>query len=254
MTASCGSGLIWAFARACRSALMRAALFGLVRSPCVPWPRATERARGRSCPRPERYSQRLDQNRRRILRVAGRIGGRSPGAWSRGRGQGPCVALDATGATMGRWSRSRDRPRRTCACRPGRVRRADGVADRFGRALRDLRISVTDRCNFRCPYCMPAEVFGRDFAFLPHASALRGDHAARAAFVGLGVGSCGSPAASRWSGATCRCSSASSPRSASRTASPPTSRSPRTGPPFGARRAPGARRPRAHHGERGLAR
>ena len=43
-----------------------------------------------------------------------------------------------------------------------------GVPDRFGRALRDLRISVTDRCNFRCPYCMPAEVFGRDFAFLPH--------------------------------------------------------------------------------------
>ena len=38
--------------------------------------------------------------------------------------------------------------------------------DRLGRPLRDLRISVTDRCNFRCVYCMPKEVFGRDHAFL----------------------------------------------------------------------------------------
>jgi cyclic pyranopterin phosphate synthase len=43
---------------------------------------------------------------------------------------------------------------------------ADRPADVFGRALRDLRISVTDRCNFRCRYCMPREVFGPDFAFL----------------------------------------------------------------------------------------
>jgi len=41
------------------------------------------------------------------------------------------------------------------------------LADRFGRTLRDLRVSVTDRCNFRCRYCMPREVFGPDFAFLP---------------------------------------------------------------------------------------
>ena len=40
------------------------------------------------------------------------------------------------------------------------------VRDTLGRPLRDLRISVTDRCNFRCTYCMPKEVFGRDFAFL----------------------------------------------------------------------------------------
>nr|WP_306387755.1 GTP 3',8-cyclase MoaA [Microbacterium sp. MPKO10] len=39
-------------------------------------------------------------------------------------------------------------------------------ADRRGRSLRDLRISVTDRCNFRCVYCMPKEIFGRDYAFL----------------------------------------------------------------------------------------
>ena len=44
---------------------------------------------------------------------------------------------------------------------------ASGVArDRFGRALRDLRISVTDRCNFRCRYCMPREVFGAQYEFL----------------------------------------------------------------------------------------
>jgi len=40
------------------------------------------------------------------------------------------------------------------------------VRDSFGRPLRDLRISVTDRCNFRCVYCMPKEVFGRDYQFL----------------------------------------------------------------------------------------
>jgi len=38
--------------------------------------------------------------------------------------------------------------------------------DRLGRPLRDLRISVTDRCNFRCTYCMPRDVFGPDYAFL----------------------------------------------------------------------------------------
>jgi len=42
----------------------------------------------------------------------------------------------------------------------------DPLADSRGRALRDLRISVTDRCNFRCTYCMPKEVFGKDFQFL----------------------------------------------------------------------------------------
>jgi len=40
--------------------------------------------------------------------------------------------------------------------------------DLLGRPMRDLRISVTDRCNFRCTYCMPKEIFGRDYAFLPH--------------------------------------------------------------------------------------
>ena len=44
----------------------------------------------------------------------------------------------------------------------------DPLADTRGRALRDLRISVTDRCNFRCVYCMPRDVFDADYPFLPH--------------------------------------------------------------------------------------
>jgi cyclic pyranopterin phosphate synthase len=62
------------------------------------------------------------------------------------------------------------------------------LADALGRPLRDLRISVTDRCNFRCAYCMPAEVFGRDFAFLPHADVLTYEEIARLAAVFLGLG------------------------------------------------------------------
>ena len=46
------------------------------------------------------------------------------------------------------------------------------IVDRFDRPLRDLRISVTDRCNFRCTYCMPKEIFDRDYRFLPHAEVL----------------------------------------------------------------------------------
>jgi cyclic pyranopterin phosphate synthase len=49
---------------------------------------------------------------------------------------------------------------------------ADGPTDRLGRRLWDLRVSVTDRCNFRCPYCMPREVFGPGHAFLPRAEIL----------------------------------------------------------------------------------
>jgi GTP 3',8-cyclase len=55
--------------------------------------------------------------------------------------------------------------------------------DRLARPLRDLRISVTDRCNFRCTYCMPKEVFGRDYAFLPRAELLSFEEITRLARV-----------------------------------------------------------------------
>lgn len=53
------------------------------------------------------------------------------------------------------------------------------LLDRFGRPLRDLRVSVTDRCNFRCRYCMPREVFGPEFAFLPREQILSFEEIAR---------------------------------------------------------------------------
>ncbi len=61
--------------------------------------------------------------------------------------------------------------------------------DRLGRPLRDLRISVTDRCNFRCRYCMPREVFGAEFRFLPRAELLTFEEIQRLAriFHALGV-------------------------------------------------------------------
>lgn len=66
---------------------------------------------------------------------------------------------------------------------------AGSVADALGRPLRDLRISVTDRCNFRCGYCMPKQVFGKHHEFLPHADLLNFEEITRLAgvFVGLGV-------------------------------------------------------------------
>ncbi|HVC79707.1 MAG TPA: GTP 3',8-cyclase MoaA, partial [Chloroflexota bacterium] len=60
--------------------------------------------------------------------------------------------------------------------------------DQRGRPLRDLRISVTDRCNFRCTYCMPKEVFGRDFQFLPHRQLLTFEEITRLSRVFLGHG------------------------------------------------------------------
>ena len=59
----------------------------------------------------------------------------------------------------------------------------DQVADRLGRPLRDLRISVTDRCNFRCVYCMPKEVFGKDYQFLDHKELLTFEEIARLARI-----------------------------------------------------------------------
>jgi cyclic pyranopterin phosphate synthase len=63
------------------------------------------------------------------------------------------------------------------------------LTDRLGRPVRDLRISVTDRCNFRCVYCMPKDVYGRDYAFLPRSELLTFEEIERVAraFVSLGV-------------------------------------------------------------------
>ena len=63
------------------------------------------------------------------------------------------------------------------------------MQDLFNRPLRDLRISVTDRCNFRCTYCMPAEIFGESYQFLPKDEILSFEETTRLArlFVGLGV-------------------------------------------------------------------
>lgn len=60
---------------------------------------------------------------------------------------------------------------------------AMNVKDSFGRPLRDLRISVTDRCNFRCIYCMPKEVFGRDYPFLERVELLTFEEIVRLAHL-----------------------------------------------------------------------
>jgi len=63
------------------------------------------------------------------------------------------------------------------------------LLDRLGRPLETLRISITDRCNFRCVYCMPKEVFGREYAFLERRELLTLEELARVTgvFAGLGV-------------------------------------------------------------------
>jgi cyclic pyranopterin phosphate synthase len=72
---------------------------------------------------------------------------------------------------------------------PAAVFEGQNLADTRARAMRDLRISVTDRCNFRCVYCMPREVFDAGYRFLPHDAILSFEEIARLArvFAGLGV-------------------------------------------------------------------
>ena len=73
---------------------------------------------------------------------------------------------------------------------PDRLTAPTGLlGDTLGRPLRDLRISVTDRCNFRCNYCMPSEIFDKDYAFLPQSSLLSFEEITRLAtiFVAHGV-------------------------------------------------------------------
>lgn len=63
------------------------------------------------------------------------------------------------------------------------------IRDRLSRPLRDLRISVTDRCNFRCSYCMPKEIFNNDYTYLPHSALLNFEEITQLAksFIDLGV-------------------------------------------------------------------
>ncbi|WP_342536842.1 GTP 3',8-cyclase MoaA [Sporosarcina sp. FSL K6-3508] len=69
------------------------------------------------------------------------------------------------------------------------MRKMDAIVDQLGRPIRDLRISVTDRCNFRCTYCMPKEIFGDDFLFLAKDELLSFEELERLAriFAELGV-------------------------------------------------------------------
>lgn len=62
------------------------------------------------------------------------------------------------------------------------------VTDAFSRPLRDMRISVTDRCNFRCRYCMPAEIFGQGYDFLPKPEILTLEEIAQLARMGCAMG------------------------------------------------------------------
>ncbi|HWJ95706.1 MAG TPA: GTP 3',8-cyclase MoaA [Telluria sp.] len=73
---------------------------------------------------------------------------------------------------------------------PGTLQGPAGrVLDAYARPLHDLRISVTDRCNFRCVYCMPKEVFDKNYPYLPHAALLSFEEITRVAslFVAHGV-------------------------------------------------------------------
>ena len=62
------------------------------------------------------------------------------------------------------------------------------TTDKFGRPFRDLRISITDRCNFRCPYCMPEEIYGDRYEFLPRADLLTFEEITRLASIMVGLG------------------------------------------------------------------
>jgi GTP 3',8-cyclase len=72
--------------------------------------------------------------------------------------------------------------------RQGGMRTVGEPIDRLERPLRDLRISVTDRCNFRCTYCMPKEVFGHGYAFLPRTELLTFEEITRLARVFAAAG------------------------------------------------------------------
>ena len=65
---------------------------------------------------------------------------------------------------------------------------AEGLADTLGRPLQDLRISLLDRCNLRCPYCMPAAEYTEDYQFLSRAERLSHDEIFRVASIAVELG------------------------------------------------------------------
>src|ERR1700712_1166020 len=72
---------------------------------------------------------------------------------------------------------------------PARIVAPTGeLLDSLHRPLRDLRISITDRCNFRCTYCMPKEIFGREFQFLPSSYLLSFEEITRLARIAVALG------------------------------------------------------------------
>ena len=79
-------------------------------------------------------------------------------------------------------------PKHRAASTDARAAVSPSLRDQLDRPLRDLRISVTDRCNFRCSYCMPKSVFGRDHAFLPHSDLLSFEEITRLAEASVALG------------------------------------------------------------------
>src|SRR5262249_12959011 len=98
----------------------------------------------------------------------------------------------ARGAASKTWASPPQRSLSSSKSGPNRRRYSavmEPLLDRLGRPLETLRVSVTDRCNFRCVYCMPKEVFGREYAFLERTELLSLEEIARVAgvFAQLGV-------------------------------------------------------------------
>src|SRR5207249_4981198 len=98
----------------------------------------------------------------------------------------------ASGSASRTWASLPRRSSSSRACGLSANAHTEGMEpllDRLGRPLETLRVSITDRCNFRCVYCMPKEVFGRDYAFLERSELLSLEEIARVAgvFAGLGV-------------------------------------------------------------------
>src|SRR3979409_753044 len=80
--------------------------------------------------------------------------------------------------------------RRQAPAIPEQLEQPSGLlADQLARPLHDLRISITDRCNFRCVYCMPKQVFDKDYPYLPHTDLLSFEEITRIAklFIAHGV-------------------------------------------------------------------